>query len=66
MDIRKADSKGRVSGFEPGQVYAIDFDKGYLSRVVLPEAVIRSEEIVLSGETIRQIGKVMDTEILIN
>ena len=26
MEIRKADSKGRVTGFEPGELYA--FDRG--------------------------------------
>lgn len=33
MEIRKADSKGRVTGFEPGQLYAFDREKGYYSEV---------------------------------
>lgn len=36
MNIRKADSKGRVTGFEPGEVYAVDLQKGYVSKVVVP------------------------------
>lgn len=35
MDIRKADSKGRVTGFEPGELYAFDRDKGYFSKLVI-------------------------------
>lgn len=35
MEIKKADSKGRVSGFEPGQIYAFNREKGYFSQVVI-------------------------------
>jgi hypothetical protein len=35
MDIKKADSKGRVSGFEPGELYAFDREKGYFSPVII-------------------------------
>ena len=35
MNIRKADSKGRLTGFEPGEVYAVDLQKGYVSKVVI-------------------------------
>lgn len=35
MDIRKADSKGRVTGFEPGALYAFDRERGYFSRIVI-------------------------------
>lgn len=36
MEIKKADSKGRVTGFEPGELYAFDREKGYFSKVVVP------------------------------
>lgn len=39
MDIRKADSKGRITGFEPGQVYAFNREQGYYSKLVLPDAL---------------------------
>lgn len=35
MEIKKADSKGRVSGFTPGVLYAFNRDKGYFSPVVV-------------------------------
>lgn len=35
MEIKKADSKGRVTGFEPGELYAFDREKGYFSKVVI-------------------------------
>lgn len=35
MEIRKADSKGRVSGFIPGETYAVDRFHGYVARVLL-------------------------------
>lgn len=35
MDIRKADNKGRVSGFKPGLLYAFDRETGYFSHVAL-------------------------------
>lgn len=35
MEIKKADSKGRVSGFEAGQHYALDREKGYFSKIVV-------------------------------
>lgn len=35
MEIKKADSKGRVTGFEPGELYAFDRVKGYFSKVVV-------------------------------
>lgn len=35
MEIRKADSKGRVTGFEPGELYAVDKEGGTFSVVVL-------------------------------
>lgn len=33
MEIRKADSKGRVTGFEPGELYAIHQEDGTFSVV---------------------------------
>ena len=33
MEIKKADSKGRVTGFEPGEYYAFDREKGYYCKV---------------------------------
>ena len=33
MNIRKADSKGRLTGFDPGVVYAVDLEKFYVCRV---------------------------------
>lgn len=38
MDIKKADSKGRVSGFEPGELYVVDRNKGYFSKVIFKTA----------------------------
>lgn len=35
MDIKKADSKGRVSGFEPGYYYAIDRKAGRFMRMAI-------------------------------
>lgn len=35
MEIRKADSKGRVTGFDPGKIYAFDREKGYFSEVIV-------------------------------
>ncbi len=35
MEIRKADSKGRVTGFEPGVLYAFNRKTGYFSKVVV-------------------------------
>ena len=33
MNVRKADSKGRLTGFEPGEIYAVDMTKGYVCKV---------------------------------
>lgn len=33
VNIRKADSKGRLTGFEPGQLYALDLPSMYVSKV---------------------------------
>lgn len=33
MEIRKADSKGRVTGFEPGELYAFDRQQRQFSKV---------------------------------
>ena len=33
MNIRKADSKGRLTGFEPGVVYAVDLQRCYVCKV---------------------------------
>lgn len=35
MDIKKADSKGRVSGFDPGYYYAIDRETGQFMRMAI-------------------------------
>jgi hypothetical protein len=35
MEIKRADSKGRVTGFEPGELYAFDRVRGYFSKVVV-------------------------------
>lgn len=35
MDIRKADSKGRITGFLPGQHYAFDWEKGYVAKIAV-------------------------------
>ena len=33
MEIRKADAKGRITGFTPGALYAFDREKGYFAKV---------------------------------
>lgn len=35
MDIRKADSKGRITGFLPGQHYAFNWEKGYIAKIAV-------------------------------
>lgn len=35
MDIKKADSKGRVSGFTPGELYALNREEGTFSVLTL-------------------------------
>lgn len=35
MDIRKADAKGRVTGFEPGELYIFDHKAGTFSQVIV-------------------------------
>lgn len=35
MEIKKADSKGRVSGFTPGDYYAIDREAGQFMRMAI-------------------------------
>lgn len=35
MEIKKADSKGRVSGFDPGYYYAIDRETGQFLRMAI-------------------------------
>lgn len=35
MEIRKADSKGRVSGFTPGELYALNREEGTFSVLTL-------------------------------
>lgn len=47
MEIKKADSKGRVTGFEPGELYAFDREKGYFSKVVIKAPDGRPVEEVL-------------------
>lgn len=49
MEIRKADSKGRVTGFEPGKIYAFDREKGYFSEVVIHPGGFVPPEGAMSG-----------------
>lgn len=48
MNIRKADSKGRLTGFDPGVVYAVDLEKFYVCKVRIPAPDGRDVEDALS------------------
>lgn len=62
MEIKKADSKGRVTGFEPGEIYAFDRDKGYFSKVV-----IKAPDGRPIGEALAQdLGTAEEAEYLLN
>lgn len=57
MEIKKADSKGRVSGFIPGELYAFDRERGYFSLVVIKAPDGRPVEEALK----RDIGFVVES-----
>lgn len=62
MEIRKADSKGRVTGFEPGELYAFDRKRGYFS-----EVRINSPDGTPVGEALaRELGTAEEAEYLLN
>lgn len=62
MDIKKADSKGRVSGFTPGELYAFDREKGYFSPVIIKAPDGRPVEEALR----RDMGTAEEAEMLLN
>lgn len=64
MEIRKADSKGRVTGFEPGELYAFHRDAGHFYKIVAPTVTVDGAEALaairqFSADFQQHIGKVI-------
>lgn len=65
MEIKKADSKGRVSGFEPGEYYVIHRHIGHFHKVQngYPSVDLNQLEDIMNGPVQ---GRAEEAEMLLN
>ena len=63
MNIRKADSKGRLTGFEPDTYYWTFEQDNLLVSLAVDKPKPENALVRLSPETVRELAKLMETRM---